>query len=157
MHEGSYAQMIISSVLDFLKNKNLENVRVKKIKMRIGELSLIDIEALKNAMEIYSIGTPLEGAQLEVELVKSEFKCRNCGAQWSFRDVYPDLEVNLPILHLYPHLISEILKCPRCGSSDVEIVKGEEFQIVSIEIENAGEEKANLKGSTPTNYRGDAK
>ena len=140
--------MIISHIINFLKEKKITNVKVKKVKLRIGELSLIDIDALKNAMEIYSIGTPLEGAELEFELVKSKFKCKDCNATWSFRDVYPDLEVNLPVLHLYPHLISEILRCPKCNSSNVEILKGDEFQIVSVEVEELKDEKANLKGST---------
>ena len=135
MHEASYALAIIDAVLNELKKRNLDGVKVKKIYIRIGELTLIDNTALKNAFEAYSVGSPLEGAELVIEVVPSRFKCSSCGHEWGFREAFPQLEVNVPIIHMYPHLISEILKCPKCGSSDVKILQGEEFTITKIEYE----------------------
>ena len=135
LHEASYALSIIDAILNELNKRGLKGVRVTKVKVKVGELSLVDPIALKNSFEAYALGSPLQGATLEVEVVPSKFRCKRCGHEWSFKELYPSLKTNLPILHLYPHLLSEILKCPRCGSPEVEILEGEEFVIESFEYQ----------------------
>ena len=135
MHEASYALAIIDTVINELQKRGLKNVKVKKIYLRIGELTLIDNVALKSAFEAYSAGSPVEGAELEIEVVPSKFKCKKCGHEWTFREAFPQLEVNIPVIHMYPHMVAEILKCPKCGSSEIEILQGEEFTITKIEYD----------------------
>ena len=135
MHEASYALAIIDSVLNELRKRGLERVKVKKIHLEIGELSLIDSIALKNSFEAYSTGSPLEGAELVIKVIPSKFKCKKCGHEWGFREAFPQLEVNIPVIHMYPHLVAELLKCPKCKSSEIEILQGEEFRITKIEYE----------------------
>lgn len=133
MHEASYALAIIDAVVKQLKEMGLDNVKVTKVIVRVGELSLVDSVALKNAFEAYSMGSPLEGAELVIKTVPSSFKCKSCGATWSFREVFPQLKENIPVIHLYPHLVAEILKCPKCGSGEVEILQGDEFYVEGFE------------------------
>jgi len=135
LHEASYALAIIDAVLNELQKRGIKDVKVKKIYLRIGELSLIDNTALKSAFEAYSMGSPLEGAELEIEIIPSKFKCKRCGHEWSFREAFPQLEVNIPVIHMYPHMVAELLKCPKCGSTEIEILQGEEFTITKIEYE----------------------
>ena len=141
MHEASYALAIIDALLNELDKRGLKGVKVTKVKVKVGELSLVDPIALKNSFEAYSTGSPLEGAALEVEVVPSRFKCKKCGHEWSFKELYPSLKVNLPILRLYPHLLSELLRCPKCGSPEVEILEGEEFVIESFEYQREDGQK----------------
>ena len=133
MHEASYALAIIDSVVNYLKEMGAENVKVTKVIVKVGELSLIDEISLKNAFEAYSLGSPLEGAELVVKVIPSRFKCKRCGREWSFREAFPQLKEKIPVIHLYPHLVSEMLRCPDCGSSEVEILQGDEFVIEGIE------------------------
>ncbi len=136
MHETSYALMIVDTVMEALKEKNLEDVKVKKIILRVGELSLIDPIALQNAFDALTADIPvLSGAKLEIEIVSAKIRCNKCGKIWNFKELYPELKENIPIIHLYPHIVADLLKCPKCGSTDVEIVQGDEFQVVGFEIE----------------------
>jgi hydrogenase nickel incorporation protein HypA/HybF len=54
-------------------------------------------------------------AQLELEVVNAEVSCRSCGhqsmitSQWS-------------------------LLCPRCESADVEVLRGNEFLVTSLDV-----------------------
>ncbi len=141
MHEASYALSIIEAVLNELNKRSLRNVKVTKVYLEIGELSLIDETALKNSFQAYAKGSPLEDAELVIKIVPSKFKCKVCGSLWGFKDMFPNLEVNIPIIHMYPHLLTEILKCPKCGSNQIEILQGEEFRIVGIEYEGGEEEE----------------
>ncbi len=133
MHEASYALAIIDAVVKQLEERDLKNVKVTKVYVKIGELSLIDAVALKNAFEAYSMGSPLEGAELVIETIPSKFKCRDCGHVWGFREAFPQLKENIPVIHLYPHLVAEMLKCPKCGSLDVEVLQGDEFYVEGFE------------------------
>jgi len=139
LHEASYALTIVDTVMEALKKEGLENVKVTKVIIKIGELSLVDPVALRNAFEAYSLGSPLEGAELEIEVVPSKFVCKRCGHEWTFKDVYPELKANIPVIHLYPHLVKDLLKCPKCNSSEVEIVQGTEFVIEGFEYQESNE------------------
>ena len=132
MHEASYAISIINSIMQHLGN---EKVKVKKIKLKIGELTMIDPVALESAIQAYGVGTPVEGAKLEYELVPAKIRCKKCGAVWSLKDIYPQLESKVPLIHMYPHIVVELLKCPKCGSNEIEIVQGEEFILEAVEVE----------------------
>jgi len=136
LHETSYALMIVDAVMEALKERNLEGAKVKKIFLRVGELSLIDPIALQNAFDALTADIPsLSGAKLEIEIVPAKIKCKNCGRVWSFKELYPELKENIPIIHLYPHIVAELLKCPKCGSTDTEILQGDEFQVIGFEVE----------------------
>jgi len=139
LHEASYALAIIDSVINYLKEMGLKGIKVTKVIVKIGELSLIDEVSLRNAFEAYSLGSPLEGAELVVKVIPSRFKCRRCGREWSFREAFPQLREKIPVIHLYPHMVSEMLRCPSCGSNEVEIIQGDEFLVEGIEyVEREG-------------------
>jgi len=57
LHETSIALSILAAIEDVF-NQTPGAKRVTKIKLRIGMLSLIDIEALKFALMVASRGTP---------------------------------------------------------------------------------------------------
>ncbi len=132
MHEASYAISIINSIMQHLGS---EEVRVRKIKLKIGELTMIDPVALESAIQAYGMGTPVEGAKLEYEIVPAKMRCKSCGSTWGLKDVYPQLESKVPLIHMYPHIVVELLKCPKCGSNKIEIIQGEEFILESIEVD----------------------
>jgi hydrogenase nickel incorporation protein HypA/HybF len=59
--------------------------------------------------------TPIEGAKLEIEQVPINAKCAGCGHEF--------------IVEEYMFI------CPECFSSNVNLIRGDELEIIDIEIE----------------------
>ena len=54
-------------------------------------------------------------AELELELVAAEVVCRSCGRQSEITSRWSIL-------------------CPKCASEDVEVLRGEEFLVTSLDV-----------------------
>ncbi len=115
MHELS----IITSILDIvLKHAAMHNARsIRTINLAVGDLSDFVPEWMQRYFDYASKETIAESAKLVIEHIPVEFTCRQCATvtrltkgDWQF-------------------------SCPSCSSSDIEITRGREFQIMSIEIE----------------------
>jgi hydrogenase nickel incorporation protein HypA/HybF len=112
MHELSIAIDIVQIVKDTAKNAGADSVAA--IDLEIGELSGIEIEALKMAMHVTLKDTVAEDAELNIRLMKGEAHCIDCGR-------------NSPASDLFS-------LCPACGSFRMDIVKGKEMSITSITV-----------------------
>ena len=75
--------------------------------------------ALEFAFELVAKDTPVEGAELVLEEVRAEGRCRGCGAE--------------------SRLLEFPLCCTRCGGLDVEVIRGEELLVDSLELEELEE------------------
>jgi hydrogenase nickel incorporation protein HypA/HybF len=120
MHELSLVRNIIESVSTH-PGMDGES-RVRKILLRVGEAAGVETTALEFGFRCLSAGTPLEAAFLEIEKVPFTVACRHCGAT----------NRTDPVMNY----------CPACGNRDVEVLGGCELDIISIEVESAGEEAA---------------
>jgi hydrogenase nickel incorporation protein HypA/HybF len=59
-----------------------------------------------------------EGARLDQELIPARLRCAGCGSEWA---------IEVPVF-----------MCPGCGAAaSVEIASGDEFEVESIEVEEA--------------------
>ena len=87
---------------------------VRRLKVRVGPLSGVVVDALRFAFEALSPGTLAEGARLEVAETRPEFRCPDCGI-------------------LYETPVGEY-RCPECGSAAGELVAGNEMELESIEV-----------------------
>jgi hydrogenase nickel incorporation protein HypA/HybF len=112
LHELSIAESVVS-----VASRQADGRRVRKVHMRVGHLRQVVPSSLAFGFGLLAEGTPAEGAELEIEQVPAEGKCRGCGVQSRLSD--------------FPHL------CPGCGGSDLEILKGEELTVDSLELEEA--------------------
>jgi len=138
LHETSIALSILAAIEDVF-NQTPGAKKITKIKLRIGMLSLIDIEALKFALMVASRGTPAEGAEIEYTIEPPTFRCNKCGHEWSIAEK----ELNELVekyglqsaMHLHPDIITKYFHCPRCGSTDIEIKSGRGVIIESVEID----------------------
>jgi len=91
--------------------------RVLKVKVRIGKLSGIVVDSFVfafNALKEQS--SLLKSAELEVEEVPITYRCRECGEEFECESVF------------FP-------ECPKCGSVNLELLKGEEMEVVNAELE----------------------
>ena len=59
----------------------------------------------------------MRGRQLEQEIVEARLRCNPCDRTWA---------IEIPAF-----------RCPTCGGSDVEVTSGNEFEVESIEVEEA--------------------
>ena len=110
MHELSIAESIVQ-----IASRQANGRRVTKVQMKVGHLRQVVSSALVFSFELVAEGTPVEGAELEMEEVPAAGMCRECGAESRLK--------NFP------------LQCQACGSFDLEILRGEELMVESLELE----------------------
>jgi hydrogenase nickel incorporation protein HypA/HybF len=114
MHELPITEALLNLALKHAEEAGA--TRITQLNLVIGQLSAVVDDSVQFYWDIVSRGTIAEGARLEFRRVAAMLRCGNCGAE--FR---PDGRDYL---------------CPRCSSTRVEMVSGDDFQLESIEIED---------------------
>ena len=112
MHELSLSSAIVNTAV-----KHAGGRRVTVVSLRVGRLRQVVPDTLEFYFEFVARGTVCEGARLEQELIDARLRCRGCGHEW---------EIEIPAF-----------RCPACAGSDVEVASGNEFEVESIEVEEA--------------------
>jgi hydrogenase nickel incorporation protein HypA/HybF len=102
-------------------------VAIRSLRVRVGALSGVVVEALESAYPFASEGTMCEGAALEIEYVPARVRCRACEREAEMEGVGPFL-------------------CPACGEPGPEVVAGHELDLATMEIETV--ETGPVGGST---------
>ena len=110
MHELSIAESIIG-----IAERHAAGRRVTKVQVKVGHLRQVVPSALAFSFELVAEGTPVEGADLELEEVPAVGLCRDCEAESQL--------VNFPF------------QCRTCGGFDLEVLRGEELLVESLELE----------------------
>jgi hydrogenase nickel incorporation protein HypA/HybF len=111
MHELSIAESVVR-----IAERNARGRRVTAVELRVGHLRQVVPSALEFAFELVADGTPVAGAELRMEEVPAAGECRSCGR-----------ETPLPGFPLV---------CRHCGGFDVEVTRGEELTVDSLELED---------------------
>ena len=120
MHELSVAQNIIEIVQDNLSEEQKDLVKI--IRVKIGKLTNILVDSLQFGFEALTRETNLDGAVLEIEQLPLTIKCLDCGNQDSQEDY--------------------IFQCSSCGSTNIQVVSGNELMVSEIELKDEnGEEQ----------------
>ncbi len=112
MHELSLSSAVVATTV-----KHADGRRVSVINLRIGRLRQVVPETLRFYFGFVSRETVCEGARLELEVIDARLRCRPCGTEWA---------IEIPAF-----------RCPTCGGSDVGVASGDEFEVESIEVEEA--------------------
>ena len=112
MHELSLASAIVNTVA-----KHADGRRVTVVNLRVGRLRQVIPDTLEFYFEFVARDSVCDGARLELDVIDARLRCRPCAFEW-------DIEI-------------PAFRCPKCGGSEVEIVSGEEFEVESIEVEEA--------------------
>jgi hydrogenase nickel incorporation protein HypA/HybF len=88
---------------------------VDVVRVQIGALRQVVPESLSFCWTLVRDHEDMPGAELELELLTAEVRCRSCGqcseitSRWS-------------------------LCCPGCESFDVEVLRGDEFLVTSLDV-----------------------
>jgi hydrogenase nickel incorporation protein HypA/HybF len=120
MHEISLAKEIVRLVEEELGKRG--KPRLFTVKLRIGKLTAVDPSALSFSFERVIEGSNLAGARLVIEETPLRGRCRDCFYEFEIEEM--------------------IFLCPNCSSKDVDIISGQEFDLVSIEVEGEDESKS---------------
>ncbi len=109
MHELSLSRSILDAALTHADGR-----RVLAVQLRVGALRQVVPDSLAFYFEIVARGTACEGARLVASSVPARLRC-DCGAEWELQE--------------------PAFRCPRCDSSRVTVMSGDELAVESIEVE----------------------
>jgi hydrogenase nickel incorporation protein HypA/HybF len=112
MHELAICQSVLEQVLAVASSPNKR--QIGRITLRIGPLAGVEPALLRIAFPLVAVGTPCEGAMLEIEETSVRVRCQTCG---STSDVPPNR-----------------LLCADCGAWRVTVVSGDEMLLANVTL-----------------------
>ena len=112
MHELAICRGILS-VAGAALAEHAPGVAVASVAVRIGRLTGIDPECLRSYFDLLAPDTPLAGAALRIEEVPIQGCCRACAAEFVIE--------------------SPVFRCPTCGTGGIDVLSGQELQVISLE------------------------
>ena len=112
MHELSLSSAIVNTVA-----KHAHGRRVTVVNLRVGRLRQVIPDTLEFYFQFVARDSVCEGAQLMQQVIPARLRCRTCDHEWA---------IEIPAF-----------RCPACTGSDVEVASGDEFEVESIEVEEA--------------------
>lgn len=92
-----------------------EAKKVTKVSLIVGELTNALPDALQAAFSVYSQGTNVEGAILDIKEIPLICDCHDCGWQGKIEKYF--------------------FVCPKCTSGSLEVVSGRELRVESLEVD----------------------
>ena len=110
MHELSICEAIVSTAV-----KHADGRAVTRVTVRIGHLRQVVPDALQFGWELLTESTTAKGAELVIEQIPAVIACHQCGTETT---------LDMPIM-----------MCGACESFEVKVLSGEEFLIVSMDVE----------------------
>jgi hydrogenase nickel incorporation protein HypA/HybF len=112
VHELSLSGAVVDTAI-----KHAGGRQVGAVNLRVGRLRQVVPDTLEFYFELVARGTICEGARLEQEIVEARLRCNPCEREWG---------IEIPAF-----------RCPTCGGGDVVVASGAEFEVESIEVEEA--------------------
>lgn len=113
MHEYSVVQALLTQCEEHAEANDA--TKITKVVVKIGVMSGIEAHLLETAFNTFKETTVCDGAEFVMNIQPLTIECRSCGA------------------------VSELEKvhycCPKCESTDVTVVDGEDMFLMSLEME----------------------
>ena len=113
MHEMSLAEGIVQLIEEAAVREGFS--RVKLVAIEIGQLSMVEPEALAFCFDAVARGSIAEGARLEIENVPGRGVCLQCGTAAEIENLYDP--------------------CPGCGVFGLRITGGTEMRVKELEVD----------------------
>ena len=112
MHELSICQSLLDQVMRIAAERSAE--AVTRVTLRIGPLSGVEPELLREAFPLARAGTVAARAELVIESLPVRVRCDACGAE---TDAAPNR-----------------LVCGACSDWHTRLASGDELMLVSVEL-----------------------
>ncbi len=113
MHEMSLTEGVLQILQDHAKSQGFE--RVKTVWLEIGQLSGVEVEAMRFCFDAVMQGTLADQARLEIINVPGQAWCMPCGKSVTVQQRFEP--------------------CPECGSFQLQITGGDQMLIKELEVE----------------------
>lgn len=110
VHELSLCHAIAGVVRPHAAGRHVDVVRVQ-----VGALRQVVPESLEFCWSLVREHEDMPDAELELELIAAEVLCRSCGQRSEIASKWSVL-------------------CPLCESADVEVLRGKEFLVTSLDV-----------------------
>ena len=112
MHEYSIVQALLDQCEETARQNNA--TKVKKVIVKIGVMSGVEVELLKTAFDTFKENTMCEKAEFITNIQPIMIKCHNCDKTFT--------------LKRYEY------SCPKCQSIDLDIIDGEDMYLMQLEL-----------------------
>jgi len=113
VHELGLLASVVSAVED--KRAALGAVGVERVSLRVGTRSGAVPEALLGAWPFAIVGTSLEEAVLDIDIIEAAVWCSTCQANREIDQFYQ-------------------WRCPVCDTPTAQLVAGLEFEVISADM-----------------------
>ncbi len=113
MHEWTIADNLVRLVEEAARRERL--AAVSEVYVKVGVLRQVIPETLRTAFSRLIGETEFAGAELKIEEVPLAVRCRSCGSDTAGDDL--------------------AFTCGECGSTDIEVVSGDELFLDYLEGE----------------------
>jgi len=113
MHEMSLAEGVREIVMDAATANGAR--RVKVVRLEIGKLAQIELDAMRFAFDVVKRGSLAESAELEIIEADATAWCMACSTAVV--------------------IIQRGDACPHCGSYQLQVTGGDRMRVMDIEIE----------------------
>jgi hydrogenase nickel incorporation protein HypA/HybF len=112
MHESSLGKDLLQAVLAQVERDGCQ--KVLAVRGSVAETEVLSAEAVGFHFGAFAVGTPAEGAKLELETIHVRAKCKGCG------------EVYLPDHH--------VTLCPKCSGTEADLLEECGVRITELEV-----------------------
>ena len=113
MHEMSLCEGVLQVLQKEAQTQHF--VRVKKVWLEIGELSSVEVEAMRFCFDAVMQGSLADGAALEIVRAPGQAWCMQCAETVNVKQRFDE--------------------CPHCGSYQLQVTSGDEMKIKELEVE----------------------
>lgn len=111
MHELALSQNIVDLVVERAHREGVS--AVSRVIVEVGTAAGVEPDALRFCFDIVTADTVMQGAELVIETIAAQARCRNCGCRFAPADL--------------------VSSCPRCGSYAPLLERGRELRVKSFD------------------------
>lgn len=112
MHEMSLAEGVVQLIEDAAREQAFE--RVTAVWLEIGQLSGVEVEAMKFCFDVVTRDGIADGARLEIIATPGTGWCMQCSKTVPMSEVFGE--------------------CPDCGSHQMQVTGGTEMRVKELEV-----------------------
>ena len=113
MHEMSLCESILQVMEQNARSQGY--TRVKAVWLEIGQLSGVELEAMRFGFDVVTRGSLADGARLEMIELPGQAWCMQC-------------QKRVQVMRLFD-------QCPDCGGYQLQVTGGKEMRIKELEVE----------------------
>ncbi len=112
MHEMSLAEGVLQLIEDSARKQEFS--KVSTVWLEIGQLSGVEVEAMKFCFDAVTRGSVAEGARLEIIALPGTGWCMACAKTVAMSEVFGE--------------------CPDCGGYQLQVTGGTEMRVKELEV-----------------------